>query len=49
MKKWYVDVGDMLAYVRDGLIPHGFDTIVKDDFAALRQMLQRHQTGSMPS
>jgi hypothetical protein len=26
----------MLAYVNDVLTPHGFDEIVKDDFAALR-------------
>jgi hypothetical protein len=31
----------MLAYVNDVLAPHGFDEILKDDFAALRQMLQR--------
>ena len=43
MKKWYVDVGDMLAYVNDVLVPYGFENIVKDDFAALRQMLQRHR------
>jgi len=39
MKKWYVDVGDMLSYVNDVLHPHGFENIEKDDFAALRQML----------
>jgi hypothetical protein len=33
----------MLAYVNDTLVPHGFDEIVKDDFAGLRQMLQRHR------
>jgi hypothetical protein len=32
----------MLAYVNDVLTPHGFDEIVKDDFAALRQALSRH-------
>jgi hypothetical protein len=32
----------MLAYVNDKLIPQGFDEIVKDDFAALHQMLERH-------
>jgi internalin A len=42
-KKWYVDVGDMLAFVNDVLTPHGFDDIVKDDFASLRQMLERHR------
>jgi hypothetical protein len=38
-----IDVGDMLAYVNDVLSPRGFDEIVKDDFAGLRQMLQRRQ------
>jgi internalin A len=42
-KKWYVDVGDMLAYVNDVLTPRGFDEIVEDDFAALRQMLRRRR------
>jgi internalin A len=40
MQDWYNHVGDMLAYVNDKLSPHGFDEIVKDDFAALRQMLR---------
>jgi len=43
MKRWHNEVGDMLAYVNDKLVPHGFDEILKDDFAALRQMLQRHR------
>ena len=30
----------MLTYVNEVLHPHGFEDIVKDDFAALRQMLQ---------
>ena len=37
----------MLAYVNDTLHPHGFDEIVKDDFAALRQMLQRRPSQSL--
>jgi internalin A len=41
MRRWHNEVGDMLAYVNNTLVPHGFDDIVKDDFAALRQMLQR--------
>jgi hypothetical protein len=41
MKDWYNHVGDMLVYVGDLLHPHGFEAIVKDDFSALRQMLQR--------
>lgn len=40
MKDWYNHVGDMLVYVNDVLTPHGFEAIVKDDFAALRQMLR---------
>ena len=43
MQEWHNRIGDMLAYVNDKLVPHGFDEIVKDDFAALRQMLQRHR------
>jgi internalin A len=41
MQQWYPQVSDMLRYMNDVLHPHGFDDIVKDDFAALRQMLQR--------
>ena len=41
MQDWHNRVGDILAYVNDVLHPHGFEAIVKDDFAALRQMLQR--------
>ena len=41
MQKWYLDIGDMLAFVNDVLTPHGFDEIVKDDFGGLRQMLAR--------
>jgi internalin A len=40
MQEWHNRIGDMLAYVIDVLSPHGFDEVVKDDFAALRQMLQ---------
>ena len=43
MQDWHNRIGDMLAYVNDKLVPHGFDEIVKDDFAALRQMLQRRR------
>jgi internalin A len=39
MQKWYLDVAAILLYISDVLTPHGFDQIVKDDFAALRQML----------
>jgi internalin A len=46
MKRWHNEVGDMLTYVNDTLVPHGFDEILKDDFAALRQMLQRREDDS---
>ena len=39
MKDWHNHVSDMLAYIDDVLTPHGFDEIVKDDFAALRRIL----------
>ena len=39
MQKWYLDVADMLTYITDVLTPHGFDQIVMDDFAQLRQTL----------
>jgi internalin A len=41
MQKWYLDVADMLAYINEVLTPRGFDEIVKDDFAGLREMLSR--------
>jgi internalin A len=41
MRDWANHVSDMLAYVNDVLHPHGFEAIVKNDFAALRQMLHR--------
>jgi internalin A len=43
MQQWYPQVSDMLRYMNDVLHPHGFDEIVKDNFAALRQMLERHR------
>jgi hypothetical protein len=39
MQKWRLDIGDMLTYINDVLCPHGFDDIVKDNFARVRQML----------
>jgi hypothetical protein len=45
MQEWHNRIGDMLAYVNDVLVPHGFDDIVKDDFAKLRQMLSRRVEG----
>jgi internalin A len=43
MLEWHNRIGDMLVYVNDKLHPHGFGEIIKDDFAALRQMLERRR------
>jgi internalin A len=43
MQNWHNHVGDILAHVNDVLHPHGFEAIVKDDFAGLHQMLQRRR------
>jgi hypothetical protein len=42
MREWRNRIGDILAYINDVLTPHGFDEIVKNDFAGLRQMLSGH-------
>jgi len=39
MQKWHLDIGEMLTYINDVLCPHGFDDIVKDNFARVRKML----------
>jgi internalin A len=44
MQRWSQDVGDMLAYINDRLIPRSFDDIGRDDFRALREMLPAPQT-----
>jgi internalin A len=41
MQDWANHVSDILTYVNDVLHPRGFEAIVKDDFATLRQMLHR--------
>ena len=41
MKDWCNHVGKMLTYINDELHPRGSEAIVKDDFAALREMLRR--------
>jgi internalin A len=49
MQDWANRVSDMLTHVNDVLHPHGFEAIVKDDFAALRQMLQQQHAPSRRS
>ena len=39
MQEWHNRIADILAYINDVLAPHGFDDIVRDNFAELRQML----------
>ncbi len=34
-------IGNILGFIADTRHPHGFDAIVKDDFAAVRGMLSR--------
>ena len=41
IKQWHGEIGDMLGFIADELHPHDFDAIVKDDFAAVREMLSR--------
>jgi hypothetical protein len=43
MQQRHTQVSDMLRHMNDVLRPHGFEDNVKDDFAALRQMLQRRR------
>jgi internalin A len=39
-RDWYFRIDDILGFISDKLAPHGFENIVKDDFAALRAMLR---------
>jgi hypothetical protein len=41
IRHWHQEVGDMLAYVADALAPRGYDAVVKDDFAAVREAIER--------
>ena len=42
IKQWHVVIGNILGFISDTLHPHGFDSIVKDDFAAVRELLARN-------
>jgi hypothetical protein len=39
MQDWHNRVGDILAHVSDVLRPVGYDAIVRNDFAVLKEML----------
>jgi internalin A len=39
IKQWHTVIGNILGFIADTLHPHGFDAIVENDFAAVRQML----------
>lgn len=41
IKRWYPVIGDILGFIADKLHPRSFDAIVKDDYAAVREMLPR--------
>lgn len=42
IKQWHAVIGDILGFISDKLHPHGFDNIVKDDFAAVRELLAKN-------
>jgi hypothetical protein len=39
IKRWHDAIGDILCFIADKLHPSGFDEIIKDDYAAVREML----------
>lgn len=45
MKRWYNDIGDILHHVSDVLQPRGFEQVAKNNYAALKQMLERTGRG----
>ncbi|MAT70109.1 MAG: hypothetical protein CMJ58_11380 [Planctomycetaceae bacterium] len=46
IRKWYKAIGDILAFVADELHPHGFRHITADDYAAVRELLNRSSENS---
>lgn len=42
VKQWHGVIGDILGFISDKLHPHGFDNIVKDDFTAVRELLEKN-------
>lgn len=48
MQDWYNHVGEMLGYINEVRSHRGFEDIVKDDFKALREMLQLVAKGHDP-
>jgi internalin A len=43
MARWVADVSEMLAHINDTLHAVGFDAILADDFAGVRERLQRRE------
>jgi hypothetical protein len=41
MGLWSSDIGEILAHISDQLHPHGFDSIVANNFAAVKELLDR--------
>lgn len=41
MREWHLRIDEILGFLSDKLGPRGFEAIVKDNFAAVRQMLER--------
>ncbi|RPI82342.1 MAG: toll/interleukin-1 receptor domain-containing protein, partial [Planctomycetaceae bacterium] len=45
MKRWSQDIGNMLAFINDTLTPRRFEDICRDDFLALRELVQSSPDG----
>jgi hypothetical protein len=39
--RWVSDVGEMLAHISDKLHPHGFESIVANEFVSVKDLLER--------
>src|SRR5262249_35355728 len=49
MSRWALDVSDMLAHIADALHPVGFDQIVENAFAAVKDLLTRRGAPGPPA
>lgn len=41
MRRWHIDTTDMLGFVADTIHPHGFDDLIRDNYAGMRELLLR--------
>jgi len=47
-RDWSIHLADILDHINDRLSPHGFDAIVRNDYAALMELLESRQAASSP-